>query len=168
SSVATSTTGFMSSRSDMSLSRARKPASSSSSMCSPFAPESRSTRTVTVMCPRATRFRSSSRTSCSQRSYADGSFRLGLKNLWFTARSSTLTREFPTTPSAVPNPVMLRIMDKPVNSDPPMRLSIAEAPPRAVDDGLSRHQVPGHCLVVHAEYVPVLHRDHSVADADLQ
>jgi hypothetical protein len=34
----------------------------------------------------------------------------GLKNRWFTDRTSTNTLDAPTMPSAAPNPVMLRIM----------------------------------------------------------
>src|SRR5690606_5348712 len=110
---------------------------------------SRSAFTVTLTWPRAILRRRRSRISPSQRWKDDGTLKLGLKNLWLTVRISTVTLVFPTTPSAAPNPVMLRIIAKPLNIGAAIVLSIPEAPPDPIQNGRTRHEVPRHRLVIH-------------------
>src|SRR3982750_3123711 len=92
----------------------------------------RSVRADNVTCPRAIRLRSASRTSGSQRDRSLGSLMLGEKNRWLTVLSSTLTRDPPTTPSAAPKPVMLRIIDNRASYELATTLSIEEVPSDSV------------------------------------
>src|ERR1043166_745980 len=103
--------------------------------------------------------RSVSRTSPSQRASSDGSLTDGLKKRWLTARISTETRDSPTSPSAAPKPVMLRIMAGKL---------IPELPSHAVEVCLTRHQETRHLLVSLAEHVAELPRDDGVHDAKLE
>src|SRR4030095_11689633 len=84
----------------------------------------RSIRADMVTCPREILRRSASRTSGSQRDRSLGSLMLGEKNRWLPVLSATLTREAPTTPSAAPKPVMLRIIDSRASYELTTTLSI--------------------------------------------
>src|SRR5215469_9489259 len=102
---------------------------------------------------------------------------LGLKKRWLTVRISTVTWAWPTSPSAVPNPVMLRMIGKGLSYDGTTTLSIQlmwfdesipEAPPNAVKVERARHDVPWDQIVRIAEQVPELPGDGALQDADLQ
>src|ERR1700712_1581977 len=101
-------------------------------------------RAVAVTCPRATPFRSCSRSSPSHCESAPGSLMLGLKKRWFTVRSSSVTCGDPMGPAAAPKPVMLRIMWNRVSYDATTSLSIPEGPANAIDDALRRLRIAGH------------------------
>src|SRR5688572_11233992 len=120
------------------------------------------------MCPRAIRRRSASRTSGSHRERSPGSLMLGEKKRWLTVLSSTLTREPPTTPSAAPKPVMLRIMNSRASYELATTLSIEEVPAHAVVVRQSRHLEPGHDGVDLAENISILPRDRRVIEPQLE
>src|SRR4051812_12769019 len=105
----------------------------------------------------------------------------GLKKRWFTERTSTLTRPPPTSPSAAPNPVMLRIISSRVSyarattlsirravGPPPARPSVPELPAHAVELHLPRHEEARHLGVPLLKQVPELVRHHRRLDPDLQ
>src|SRR2546423_326085 len=121
-------------------------------------------RATSVTWPRLTPRRSASRTSPSHRANSDGSLIEGLKKRWLTDRTSTATRVPPTSPSAAPNPVMLRIIDKRVSYALTTTLSIPELPAHAVELVQSRHQVARHELVRHTLDVPELIGQHRAHD----
>src|SRR5690606_16509470 len=87
-----------------------------------------------------------------------GSRMVALKNRWLTERSSTATRAVPTTPSAAPNPVMLRITCKLASYGMTTILSISvrEVPANAIVVDRPRHREPGNHLVLLVHEVPVL------------
>src|SRR5688500_14399358 len=91
----------------------------------------------------------------------------GLKNRWFTERTSTLTRPPPTTPSAAPNPVMLRIISSGVSYGGATRLSIPEIPSDTVELRLARHLESGDQRVPLLKHVAELVRHDRGRDADL-
>src|SRR5574337_414940 len=125
-------------------------------------------RAARATCPRATPRRSASRTSPSQRASASGSLMLGLKKRWLTVRTSTVTRRAPTTPVALPYPVMLRIMGSLVTYDCTTRLSIPELPAHSVEKPLPRLQESGHVLERgRADAVGGVPEDDRVEDANL-
>src|SRR6266550_4892522 len=129
---------------------------------------SRSTLAVKVTWPRAILWRSSSRISPSHRAKAEGSLRLGLKNLWLTVLISTLARASPMSPSAEPNPVMLDIMWSGLSYGAPMSLSIPKIPSDTVDREHARHLEPRNHLVLVGEDVPLLVAHDRTQDADLE
>src|SRR5215203_5824865 len=92
----------------------------------------------------------------------------GLKKRWFTDRTSTLTRPLPTTPSAAPNPVMLRIISSSVSYGTATRLSIPEIPSHAVELRLPRHLESWNQHVPLLKQVAELVRDDRGLDADLE
>src|SRR5688500_9852118 len=128
----------------------------------------RSVRAETVTCPRAIRRRSASRTSGSHRASSLGSLMLGEKNRWLTVRSSTLTRDPPTAPSAAPNPVMLRIMNSRASYELTTTLSIEEVPAHAVVVGQPRHLKAGNHRVDLARHIAVLPRNRSIVEPQLE
>src|SRR5688572_29406353 len=91
----------------------------------------------------------------------------GLKKRWFTERTSTLTRPPPTTPSAAPNPVMLRIISSSVSYGGTTRLSIPEIPSDTGELCLSRHLKAGYQRVPLLEQIAELVRDDRGRDSDL-
>src|SRR6185312_392866 len=125
-------------------------------------------RAKSVTCPRATARRSASRTSPSNRANSDGSLIDGLKNRWFTDRTSTATCAPPTWPSADPNPVMLRIIGKRRSYVLTTTLSIPELPPDTVELVQPRHQVAGNELVRVASNISELVRQHGADNPDLE
>src|SRR5215213_11489728 len=97
-----------------------------------------------------------------------GSLMDGLKKRWFTERTSTLTRPPPTTPSAEPNPVMLRIISSQLSYGVATRLSIPEIPSHTVELGLPRQIISGDELVPLLKHVAELIRHHRRLHSDLQ
>src|SRR5690242_4381582 len=107
----------------------------------------------------------------------------GLKKRWFTERSSTLTRPPPTSPSAAPNPVMLRIISSrvsygctttlsircpPGRRPQPARASVPEIPSHAVELPLARHEEARHLLILLLQEIAELIRDDGCLDTDLE
>src|SRR5262245_8292713 len=92
---------------------------------------------------------------------------VGLKNRWLTERSSTVTCTVPTSPSAVPNPVMLRIIDDdPLGSE--STVSIPELPSHAVGLRLSRQQIAREIRVALSQEVSKVPERHGAQDPDLE
>src|SRR5687768_7929492 len=114
------------------------------------------------------RWRSSSRTSPSQRENAPGSLRLGLKKRWFTDRISTPMRKSPTRPSAAPNPVMLRIIGNRASYGAASTLSIPELPADTVQVALPRHLVTRYDLVELTYHVAELPEGNGAHQPDLE
>src|SRR3981189_324259 len=129
---------------------------------------SRSNRALTVTCPRVTPRRRASRTSPSSRASAPGSLMDGLKKRWFTERTSTLTRPPPTSPSAAPNPVMLRIISSSVSYGHTRRLSIPEVPPYTIELHLPRQEEAWHLGIVLLQQVAELIRHDGRLNPDLE
>src|SRR5260221_443052 len=140
----------------------------SSSGRAPFDSTSRSNRANSVTWPRETPRRMASRTSPSHRASTPGSLMDGLKNRWLTERTSTLTRPLPTSPSAAPKPVMLRIISSRVSYDAATILSIPEIPSHAVELRLARKVVTGNLRVSLLKQVPELVGDDRRLHADFQ
>src|SRR5436190_20295472 len=92
----------------------------------------------------------------------------GLKKRWFTERTSTLTRPPPTTPSAAPNPVMLRIISSGLSYGTTTRLSIPEIPSHAIELRLTRHLEARNQPVPLLEHVTELIGHDCRLNADLQ
>src|SRR5438105_3949788 len=128
----------------------------------------RSARVESVTCPRAILLRKASRTSPSQHARSGGSLMLGLKNRWLTVRTSTLTRVPPIIPSAVPYPVILRIMDNLANYCRTRTSSIEKVPSHAVEIDRARIVESGDLLVRIAERVTELPRQHRVEQPNFE
>src|SRR5687767_10585550 len=73
-----------------------------------------------------------------------------------------------TTPSAAPNPVMLRIIGNRASYGATRTLSIREGPSHAVQVRLPRTQEAGNLLRVLPSEIAQLPVDHRVGDADLE
>src|SRR5687767_4629392 len=97
-----------------------------------------------------------------------GSFSEGLKNRWFTLRTSTAMRVFPELPSAAPKPVMLFIMWYGLCYEATMTLSIPELPANTIDIEGALSKESGEVFISVAGHVPKLVTGDATKNSDLQ